>query len=146
MQDSVRDDVTAIMALKARYCRTLDTKDWDGFASCLAEDFTGQYDGMPRRSKDDQTVAMVAGRQSVAEGTAANLQAVPTSHAVYAPEIEMIDATHAKGVWGMRDYLRFDTCIFVGYGHYHEDYVKSDGVWRIQRTHLTRLFVEEDWR
>ena len=82
----------------------------------------------------------------MADGTAANLQTVPTVHSVYAPEIEIVDETHAKGLWGMRDYLLFPTCVFVGYGHYHEDYVKSGDIWRIQRTHLTRLFVEEGWR
>ncbi len=146
MQASIAKDLAAITALKARYCRTLDTKDWDGFGDCLAEDFTGQYDGMPRASKDEPEVAHVAGRKSVADGTAANLQNIPTVHSVYAPEIEIIDETHARGVWAMRDYLLFPTCAFVGYGHYHEDYVKSNGVWRIQRTHLTRLFVEEEWR
>ncbi len=25
------DDIEAIKQLKARYCRLLDTKDWDGF-------------------------------------------------------------------------------------------------------------------
>jgi 3-phenylpropionate/cinnamic acid dioxygenase small subunit len=29
----------AITELKARYCRTLDTKDWDGFADVFTDDF-----------------------------------------------------------------------------------------------------------
>src|SRR5260370_26389322 len=29
----------AISQVKARYCRTLDTKDWDGYADVFTEDF-----------------------------------------------------------------------------------------------------------
>ena len=32
------DDIEAIKQLKARYCRMLDTKDWDGFRQVLADD------------------------------------------------------------------------------------------------------------
>lgn len=32
-------DLVAISWLKARYCRTLDTKDWGGFAELFTEDF-----------------------------------------------------------------------------------------------------------
>ena len=139
------EDLAAIMALKGRYCRTLDTKDWDGFGNCLAEDFAGRYEGMPRAGKDVATVAVVQGRAPTVAGTAANLQTVPTVHLVFSPEIEIVDETRARGVWGMRDYLEFPTCVFTGYGHYHEEYIKGDGVWRIQRTHLTRLHVDEKW-
>jgi hypothetical protein len=31
---------------------------------------------------------------------------------------------------------------FVGYGHYHEEYRKVEGDWRIARLRLTRLHVE----
>ena len=31
-------DIEAIRAVKARYCRMLDTKDWDGFAGLFTED------------------------------------------------------------------------------------------------------------
>ena len=33
------DAYLAISAVKARYCRLLDTKDWSGFAGLLTEDF-----------------------------------------------------------------------------------------------------------
>jgi hypothetical protein len=45
----------------------------------------------------------------------------------------------------MHDWVQMPTCIFEGWGHYHEDYVKTDGTWRIRRCHTTRLRVEEQW-
>jgi hypothetical protein len=30
----------------------------------------------------------------------------------------------------------------VGYGHYHDDYRKEKGCWRIARMRLTRLLIE----
>jgi hypothetical protein len=45
----------------------------------------------------------------------------------------------------MHDHVETQQCIFKGYGHYHEIYVKLDGVWKIKRTHTTRLRWEEHW-
>ena len=45
MADAAPSDVEAIKALKYRYVRTLDTKDWDGFAECLTPDVTADYSG-----------------------------------------------------------------------------------------------------
>ena len=37
------EDLTAISQLKYRYLRTLDTKDWVGFADCFLPTATGDY-------------------------------------------------------------------------------------------------------
>ena len=37
------DDLEQVKALKYRYLRALDTKDWDAFAATLTEDVTGDY-------------------------------------------------------------------------------------------------------
>ena len=43
----------------------------------------------------------------------------------------------------MEDLLRFpDGTELRGYGHYHEDYRKVDGEWRISRSKLTRLRMD----
>jgi hypothetical protein len=34
------DDIEAIKQLKARYCRTMDTKDWAGMRAVFADDVT----------------------------------------------------------------------------------------------------------
>jgi hypothetical protein len=62
------------------------------------------------------------------------------------PEIEVTSPTTARGVWAMEDKLRWpeDSPLagLHGYGHYHEEYVKVGGAWRIARTTLTRLRVD----
>ena len=45
----------------------------------------------------------------------------------------------------MYDQVRLPTCIFEGWGHYHEEYVKENGEWKIKSIYLTRLHTEENW-
>ena len=55
------------------------------------------------------------------------------------PEIELLDASHARGIWAMHDVIEHPDYRLEGYGHYHDDYVKQGGRWRIARTRLVRL-------
>jgi hypothetical protein len=58
------------------------------------------------------------------------------------PEIELIDDDHARGIWAMNDVVDHPDYLLVGVGHYHEDYVREDGVWKVARMQLTRLREE----
>jgi hypothetical protein len=65
---------------------------------------------------------------------------VVTVHHGHMPEIELTSATTATGIWALQDLLRWpDGRELHGYGHYHEEYEKSDGRWRIKKMTLTRL-------
>jgi hypothetical protein len=124
----------AIANLKARYCRLLDTKDWAGWADLFLPDFvldaTGS--GGPRIAGRDAAVASVRG----------SIDAAKTVHQVHSPEIE-IDGDTARGIWAMQDRLIWPGGrTLTGYGHYHERYVRSGGVWRIAKSRLTRLILE----
>ena len=66
-------------------------------------------------------------------------------HQGYMPEIELTSATTATGIWSMYDQVRLPTCIFEGWGHYSETYIKENGAWKIKSIHLTRLHTEENW-
>lgn len=125
------DDLVAIEAirrLKARYCRTVDAKDW----TALAELFTA--DAQLQKGEH-----VLDGRDAIIAAMAATLASVPTAHAAHTPVIDMVDATHARGNWGAI-YCR------VGdpptYGIYDEEYTRGgDGEWRISRTELTEAFT-----
>ena len=56
------DDIEAIKQLKARYFRTMDTKDWDGFADVFAPNL-GRLAGSERRCVEDGRGARAARRR-----------------------------------------------------------------------------------
>lgn len=128
------DDWLAITTLKARYCRLLDTKDWDGFAALFTPDYVmdASASGGP----------CIAGREAAIASVRGSIEAATTVHHVHAPEITIAgDAAH--GIWAMQDRLVWpDGRTLTGYGHYHEDYVRTAGGWTIAVSRLTRLGIE----
>ena len=127
-------DVEEIQQLKARYFRCMDTKDWDGFGTVLTADAVMDADGYVGEGRDE----IVAFLRRVLDG-------VVTTHHGHTPEITITGPDTATGVWAMFDYLTFPGDPppgFRGYGHYHEEYVREPGGWRIRRVKLTRLRVD----
>jgi hypothetical protein len=57
------------------------------------------------------------------------------------PEIELVSATEARGVWAMNDWVDQPAFTLDGWGHYHERYVLEDGAWRIADERISRLRV-----
>ncbi len=134
-------DLEAIKQLKARYFRTMDTKDWDGFGDVFSEDCilqNGPVDQPP-----------VIGRAAIVEYVSFHIQHMVTVHHGHMPEIELSGDGTASGIWSMFDQLRTPDAWMDGFGHYHEEYRRcEDGRWRITSTRLTRLWVRSsstDW-
>lgn len=125
-------EIEAIKQLKARYCRFLDTKDWQAWRNIFADDFHSDTSSSGGKVIDgaDEFVAFVR----------KNLKDQPTVHQVHAPEIELTSPTRARGVWALNDIVRLAPGLNLdGWGHYHETYEKIDGQWRIKSSTLTRL-------
>jgi ketosteroid isomerase-like protein len=126
------DAVEAIKQLKARYFRTMDTKDWAAMREVFADDVvvdTSSSGG-----------GVVTGADEFIGFLAPTLQDVVTVHHGHMPEITIVSPTTAAGIWSMEDKLRFpDGSELHGYGHYHETYEKTAGEWRIKTLTLTRL-------
>lgn len=130
-------EIEAIKALKARYCRYLDTKDWTAWRDLFTDDFVSDTtdSGGKVIAGADEFVAYL--RQTLGKPSQ------PTVHQVHAPEIELTSATTARGVWALQDVVRLAPGLNLnGYGHYHETYQKVDGHWRIKTSKLTRLRVD----
>ncbi|WOK37668.1 nuclear transport factor 2 family protein [Sphingomonas sp. C3-2] len=138
-------DVLAIHALKARYFRTMDSKDWDGLRACFADDLIADF----RQSTGGWDEAqLIHGADAYLAMIAPMLAEVATVHHGHMPEIEFTGADEASGIWAMEDKLWVNEGSALpfkwlhGYGHYHEQYRKDGGVWRIAAIKLTRLRVD----
>ncbi len=129
------DDIEAIKQLKARYFRTLDTKDWPQFRLLFADDVVVDTteSGGDVVTGADEFVAFL--RDALAD--------VVTVHQGHMPEITLTSPTTATGIWALQDLLKWpDGAQMTGYGHYHEVYALVDGEWRIRTLTLTRLRMD----
>jgi uncharacterized protein (TIGR02246 family) len=129
------DDVEAIKQLKARYFRTMDTKDWAGMRQVFTDevlvDTTASGGGI------------VTGADAFVSFLEATLDGAVTVHHGHMPEIEVTSPTTAHGIWALQDVIIWpDGTRLHGYGHYHETYAKAGGEWRIASSTLTRLHMD----
>jgi hypothetical protein len=135
-----------IKQLKARYFRLVDHKRWEEWGDLFTEDVTAVYYNAPRdRPKDGLPGLQCTGRTNLVEAASHALSKVLSVHQGFMPEIELTSPTTARGIWAMFDYLRLPNCIFKGYGHYEEEYVKEASGWKIKTVLLTRLHCDIQW-
>jgi uncharacterized protein (TIGR02246 family) len=129
------DDFEAIRQLKARYFRTMDTKDWNGMRRVFTDDAvidTSEAGGSTITGAD---AFMIFLEQTLADAV--------TVHQGHMPEITMTSPTTASGIWALNDIVIFPNGVRLdGYGHYHESYERVDGEWRIASSRLTRLHTD----
>lgn len=132
-------DVEAIKGLKARYFRTLDEQDWDGFGAVFADDAVLEV---------PEVGMAVEGRAAIVDSVRAPLTGARTVHHGHMPEITVTGPARAEGVWAMFDLVEWPPgpdggrVGITGYGHYREAYVRDGDGWRIARLRLTRLRVD----
>jgi hypothetical protein len=128
-------DIEEIKQLKARYFRLVDTKEWDAWRELLTDDYRLESDAGIHEGRD-AVVSMVS--SALAEGS--------TVHHALAPEIAITGPAAATGVWAYQDHVVMShdgqNVAFHGYGHCHEEYVRTDDGWRIRSTVETRLRID----
>jgi len=139
------NDLEAIRQLKARYFRLMDTQQFDDWHTCFTDDISALYEGAPRRADDLPTDIEISGCAALVDGVRGLLTGAQSIHEGYMPEITLTSETTATGIWLMHEQVHLPTCNFQGWGHYHEEYVKEDGQWKIWKIHLTRMRTEEEW-
>lgn len=129
--------IEEIKQLKAAYFRAVDLKRPDEWEKVWTEDATFETPIGVRRGREEivSRSPLMMDRDSV------------SVHHGHTPEIEILSPDRARGTWAMSDYVEFPNrdgrhVRFWGYGHYHEEYVKRDGSWRIARSQLTRIRVD----
>jgi hypothetical protein len=131
--------IEEIKQLKAKYFYGFDHQDWEFWRNEVwapqgrleVPEMNANIE--PRDVMIDWVIAQAADQVSVHHG--------------HMPIIEITSDTTAMGIWAMEDRiyrskehpLNGDTHFVIGFGHYHETYVKLDVGWRILSTRLTRL-------
>ncbi|GAA2410343.1 nuclear transport factor 2 family protein [Actinomadura vinacea] len=129
------DDIEALKQLKARYCRTLDTKDWDGMRQIFTDDVVMDTTGSGG--------TLITGADTFMAFVRDNLADRVTVHHCHTPEIAITSPSTATGIWAMEDRVQWPSGReLIGFGHYHETYEKTDGTWRIRTSKLTRLRMD----
>ena len=129
------DDIEAIRQLKARYFRTLDTKDWDGMRQVFSDDVVMDTTaaGGSRIEGADEFMAFLR----------ATLEGTVTVHQGHMPEIDLTSDTTANGIWALHDIVIWPNGMRLdGFGHYHETYEKGADGWRIASSTLTRVHTD----
>lgn len=135
------EDYFAICEVKARYCRFLDTKDWESWGDLFTDDI--ELDTRPSGG------TVTHGRDEMLRTVRGSLEGAITAHQVHSPEMR-IEGDTAQVTWAMQDRVKWPaerasqmgTAGLTGYGHYHERYVRQDGRWRIAAQTLTRLHMD----
>lgn len=166
--DHEGSSVEAIRQLRARYFRALDSKDWPLFAEVFTADATADgREGFAARSREtdawtvngptdlvsmhlahlDVDSMVVRGGYEIAEKAKELFPpSIVTVHHGHTGEIRFESATIAHGVWAMEDRILYPEGFPIkelhGFGHYHDDYRREAGTWRISAFRLTRLRVD----
>jgi hypothetical protein len=129
-------DWLALCNAKARYCRTLDTKDWAGFADLLTEDYEMDV-------SEGSQVPLIRGRDAAIKQVQSSILTAKTAHQVHSPQIEL-NGDEAQVVWALQDRVVWgpERPSITGYGHYHERWVRRNGLWKLAALRLTRLHID----
>lgn len=132
-------DVENIKRLKARYFRLMDTKQWEAWGEVFAVDALMEV---------PEADVVNRGRAEIVANVSSALTGARTAHHGHMPEIELTGPDTARGVWAMFDFVEWSErqhgrVGLQGYGHYHEEYVREGGLWRIARLRLERLRVDD---
>lgn len=135
-------DYEAIRNVKARYCRLLDTKDWDGFIALFTPDAVMDVE-------EDTGNPPINGHAAILDQVRFAVIDAQSAHQIHSSEIDLrgdeadvITAMQDRVVWAPGKCPIPGGQSITGFGHYTERYVRRDGQWKIAALKLTRLYVE----
>ncbi len=129
-----RDAIDQISDLKAKYCRYLDTKSWDQFASLFTHDACMQ---MEKTSE-----SAIIGPTTIVQMLKKEILTAKTVHQVHPAEFEFNIDGSVSAIWPMQDIVENKFYRLNGAGFYREKYVMENGKWFIQHWRLLRTRVD----
>lgn len=128
-------DIEEIKALKGKYLRCLDTKDWDGIRETFAPNIHTEYSSGKYSFDDADSIVQFLDTSMPSS--------VIHQHQCHTPEIWFDSDTVAWGYWYLQDYLLITdrNSRLLGTAIYKDKYEKVNGVWLISMTGYTRIFL-----
>jgi len=133
--------------LKASYFRCMDGRDWEGLREVFTDDavFDMRDEVAALRASGydlPEDAGLVTGREAIVASMVRGTAGIVSVHLGHMPELTIDTADTASGTWALEDIMRMpeDSAVaeIRGYGRYHENYVRSDGRWRIAHLTFTR--------
>jgi hypothetical protein len=129
-------DIDAVKQLKAKHVRLVDAKEWAMWGNeVLSEDCHLDMESGP-----------IDGRDGIVLKISRSLAEARTVHRLHPPEIEITGPDSATAIWPMTDYVTGTfggtPMIIRGYGHYHDEYVRTAEGWRTRSSALIRQRVD----
>jgi hypothetical protein len=135
-------EIEEIKQLKARYFRFVDTKQWDKLYEVFTEDAIFEGFGETTMIGAKRFITRIKGRLDTAR----------VIHHGHSPEIRLLSADTARGIWAQFDFIEFaeptsnmplpDQRGRCGFGHYEDEYRRVDGAWRISFMRSLRLRID----
>lgn len=134
------EDIEAIRYLQAKYQRCLDTRDFDGVASCFTDDVVSSYGNGTMAYKGKEAVLQFLCKVMTLD--------MPSTHLIHGGEIDIDDASHAKAKWYLEDHLLHEKYLMKLHGAaiYDVAYVKEDEQWRIKAIGYDRCYEHFELR
>ena len=133
--------IEEIKQLRARYCRGIDTKDWDLLASTLAPDVELDLPSLRAGGRE------VRGTEAFLSLVKEWFGSAPSLHANHLPEIALLSPDRATGIWAQEHYLgplyKAGVHHGHGYGYSHDEYARIEGEWKVAKVRLEPLFTIE---
>ena len=129
-------DIEAIKQLKHAYFRCIDTANLEELGTLFHDDVTVHFIGGTYEWK-------VQGRQDYLANIGYSFNKASVSHHNgHQPEIRILSATEATGVWYLADHMWLlnHKAKTHGTALYWDRYVKEDGRWLIRETRYERLY------
>jgi hypothetical protein len=128
MSSDAAMDAWAVAATKAKYFRYTDTKRWDDLRSLFTDDAEFELPFMGKFDHIDTAIRTVRDR----------LNDEWSFHASSLPEISIVSATEATGIFAMFSHAKKDDSDELGrmFGYYYDEFRKVDGTWFISSLKL----------
>jgi 3-phenylpropionate/cinnamic acid dioxygenase small subunit len=129
-------DERAIVAVAHRYCRALDTKDWDALREVFVPDATGDLGGSATRVGVDDIIDRIRralGRLDVSQ------------HLVGNHEVSVDGDTATHRCYLQAQHVRKDAVGGPNYivaGRYEDRFVRTDAGWRIEYRRLAVMWTD----